>query len=434
MTEGNGPVQFAAVRLDAAGPSHPLTHLLPALPAVIPILVLLLGLDVFCLVNLVRARSVRNAPKLAWAIVIVFVSAPLGAILYLFFGMDRSGGSGGSGGGTKTQPSRPAASPTHADPVRRVVRPVGAAPLALTTTDLTRDYGGTGLFHVDLSVPRGSIYGLVGLNGAGKTTLLSIIAGTRHPDRGSVSLAVDRRRVAVCPDVPEFDGWLTAAEVVDLARSLVAPAGHGQAEVAAALRTVGLADAASRRVGGLSRGMLQRLGLACALVGDPRLLILDEPTSALDPAGRADMLGLVAAMRGTRTVIFSSHILADVQRVADQVGILRDGRLLYEGSTRELMDTYLTPSWLLRLADGVDPVAAALAGQPWVTKVELAEPDVLKVEATSIAAGERGIPVVIAGCGARQVSCEPAAADLESAFLALTGAGDPAGLTEGARP
>jgi len=421
-------VQFSAVRLDAAGPSHPLSHLLPALPALIPVLVLLLGLDVFCLVSLVRARSVRNAPKLAWAIVILFVSAPLGAILYLFFGMDRSGGE------TQARPPRPAPSPTPIDPVRRVARPIGAAPPAVTTTGLTRDYGGTGLFDVDLAVPRGSIYGLVGPNGAGKTTLLSIIAGTRHADRGSVSLAVDRRRVAVCPDVPEFDGWLTAAEVVDLAGSLVAPAGHGPAEVAAALRTVGLADAASRRVSGLSRGMLQRLGLACALVGDPQLLILDEPTSALDPAGRADMLGLVAAMRGTRTVIFSSHILADVQRVADQVGILRDGRLLYEGGTRELMDTYLTPSWLVRVADGLDAVAAALAGQPWVTTVEPAEPDELKVAATSIAAGERGIPAVIAGCGARQVSCEPAAADLESAFLALTGAGEPAGLTEGARP
>jgi ABC-2 type transport system ATP-binding protein len=226
--------------------------------------------------------------------------------------------------------------------------------------------------------------------------------------------------MAVCPDVPEFDGWLTAAEVVDLARSLVAPAA-GPDAVAAALRAAGLADAAGRRVGGFSRGMLQRLGLACALTGDPELLILDEPTSAHDPAGRAEMLALVAAMRGTRTVIFSSHILADVQRVADQVGILRGGRLLYQGGTRELMDDYLTPSWLLRLADRASQVSAALAEQPWVTKVEPAEPGVLRVDATSIEDGERGIPAVVAACGARQVSCEPAAADLEAAFLALTG-------------
>jgi ABC-2 type transport system ATP-binding protein len=156
--------------------------------------------------------------------------------------------------------------------------------------------------------------------------------------------------------------------------------------------------------------------------------------SALDPAGRAEMLALIAAMRGTRTVIFSSHILSDVQRVADQVAILRAGRLLYQGSTRELMDTYLTPSWLLRIAGSTDPVAAALVAQSWVISVEPAEPGVLRVDATAIEDGERGIPAVIAACGARQVSCEPAAADLESAFLALTEASAATATTGMARP
>jgi ABC-2 type transport system ATP-binding protein len=234
-------------------------------------------------------------------------------------------------------------------------------------------------------------------------------------------LRIARNRVAVCPDVPEFDGWLTAAEVTDLARSLVAPAA-GSTAVATALAAAGLADVAGRRVGGFSRGMVQRLGLACALVGEPELLILDEPTSALDPAGRAEMLSLVAAMRGHRTVIFSSHILSDVQRVADQVGILRGGRLLYQGATEDLIDTYLEPSWLVRIAGDLRPVAAALAGEPWATRAEPVGAGTLRVDATSIEAGERGIPAVIARCGARQVSCEPVAADLESAFLALTGA------------
>jgi ABC-2 type transport system ATP-binding protein len=388
------------------------------------VLALLLGLDIYCLVNLARAKTVRNAPKLAWVIVILCVSAPLGAILYLFFGMDRTG-AGQRRAPEPSQPLLPGAQPAPDQPGAIRPAPVGdagatAGPI-VTTTGLTRNYSGTGLFDVDLVVPRGCVYGLVGLNGAGKTTLLSILAGTRHADSGSVSLAIDRRRMAVCPDVPEFDGWLTAAEVVDLARALVAPEA-GTAAVEAALRAAGLADAAGRRVGGFSRGMLQRLGLACALTGDPDLLILDEPTSALDPAGRAEMLALVAAMRGARTVIFSSHILADVQRVADQVGILREGRLLYQGGTRELMDDYLTPSWLLRIADRASQVTAALAEQPWVTSVAPAEPGVLRVDATSIEDGERGIPAVVAACGARQVSCEPAAADLEAAFLALTGA------------
>jgi len=409
----------------AAGSRHPLLHL-PTLAALVPVLVLLVGLDIYCFVNLARAPSVRNAPKWAWVIVILCVSAPLGAILYLFFGMDRTGARKAS---APSRPSPSAAPPATSGPAPTVLAATRTAPAAappaeagliVSTTGLTRNYGGNGLFDVDLAVPRGCIYGLVGLNGAGKTTLLSLLAGTRHPDRGTVSLGIEQRRMAVCPDVPEFDGWLTATEVVDLARSLVAPAA-GPAAVAAALRAAGLADAAGRRVGGFSRGMLQRLGLACALTGDPELLILDEPMSALDPAGRAEILALVAAMRGTRTVIFSSHILADVQRVADQVGILRDGRLLYQGGTRELLDDYLTPSWLLRLADRAGQVAAALAEQPWATRVEPAgEPGVLQVDATSIEEGERGIPAVVAACSARQVSCEPAAADLEAAFLALT--------------
>ena len=290
---------------------------------------------------------------------------------------------------------------------------------AVATFGLTRDYGGTGLFDVGLRVPRGCVYGLVGPNGAGKTTMLSIITGMRHADRGTVEVAVPRRHVAVCPDVPEFDGWLTAFEVVDLARSFTA-SGHDAAAVLGALRAAGLPDSASRRVGGFSRGMTQRLGLACALVGDPALLILDEPTSALDPAGRAEVLALVARLRGRCTVIFSSHILADVQRVADQVGILRAGRMLYQGPIRELIDTYLQPRWLLRIAGDVAPALAAIQAQSWATRAEHTGAGELRINAVSLDAGERGIPAALASCGARQVSCEPLAADLESAFLALT--------------
>ena len=299
------------------------------------------------------------------------------------------------------------------------ISPHGDEGPVVATAGLTRDYGGSGLFDVDLRVPRGSVYGLVGPNGAGKTTMLSIIAGTRHADRGTVEVAVPRRQVSVCPDVPEFDGWLTAFEVVDLARSMVAPERDGD-DVLAALRTAGLGGSARRRVGGFSRGMTQRLGLACALIGDPRLLILDEPTSALDPAGRAEVLSLVARLQGRCTVIFSSHILADVQRVAGHLGILRAGRLLYQGPTQELIDTYLRPRWLLRVAGDPAPVLAAARAQPWATRVEHLGGGELRIDAISLDAGEHGIPATLAACGARLVSCEPLAADLESAFLALT--------------
>ncbi len=412
-----------------------------ALPALIPIGVLILGLDLYCLVNLARAKSARNLPKLAWVLIILLVSAPLGALLYLFFGADRTSGK------TRARAVRTAPSPevppglvpiragtTFAQPVTGTAgqltagqarqgagrpRTAGSA-MAVTTSGLTRDYGGTGVFDVAIAVPRGSVYGLVGPNGSGKTTLLSILAGTRRADRGTVAADVGRLRVAVWPDVAEFDGWLTARETVELARSLIASQAGARTQVAAALGIAGLADVAERRVGGFSRGMTQRLSLACALVGDPELLILDEPAATLDPAGRAEILDLVAEMRGSRTVIFSSHVLGDVQRVADQVGILRDGRLLYQGSTSELIETYLSPSWLVRIAGDAEPVAAAIESAGWATKVELSSPDTIRVDAVSFEAGERGIPSVIAGCGARQISCEPAAADLESAFLALT--------------
>jgi ABC-2 type transport system ATP-binding protein len=290
---------------------------------------------------------------------------------------------------------------------------------AVRTERLTRDYGGTGLFDVDLSVPRGCVYGLVGPNGAGKTTLLSILTGLRRADHGTVHLGIRREAVAVCPDVPEFDGWLTAEETVRLAGSL---GNHrpDQGAVARALQAAGLTQAADRRVGGFSRGMTQRLGLACALVTRPELVILDEPTSALDPAGRAEILELVDAMRHQATVVFSSHILSDVQRVADHVGVLRRGRLLYQGPTQQLVDTYLKPRWRVRLGEDVEAVLRALAEQSWVTRIERDGERTLQLDATTLEAGERGIPRVLAEVGARLVSCEPVSADLESAFLALT--------------
>ena len=290
----------------------------------------------------------------------------------------------------------------------------------LATEGLTRDYGGVGLFDVDLRVPRGSVYGLVGPNGAGKTTLLSILTGMRHADSGVITRGLPQRAVSVCPDVPEFDGWLTADEVVTLAASL----GSSDADpgaVARALETTGLTAARNRRVNGFSRGMTQRLGLACAIVSGPELVILDEPTSALDPAGRADVLDLVAGMRGRATVIFSSHILSDVQRIADHVGILREGRMLYQGPVQQLVDTYLRARWLLRLGDeDVSAAEEALRACPWASFVGRVGTSSLRVDAETLEAGERGIPAALASCGARLVSSEPLAADLESAFLALT--------------
>jgi ABC-2 type transport system ATP-binding protein len=376
------------------------------LAALVPVAALVLAVVGYGLVDLARRPRAPYLPKWLWVLVMLLVM-PWGAVVYLVLARSMR------------------AAVTAAAPVA-VVRPVPAAPVAtgavvVRTEELTRDYGGgAGLFDVALRVPEGSVYGLVGPNGAGKTTLLSILTGLRRADRGTVHMGVSRARIAVCPDVPEFEPWLTAFEVVDLARYYVAP-GLAADTVLDTLYTVGLSEQADRRVGGFSRGMTQRLGLAAALVGDPRVLLLDEPTSALDPAGRAEILDLVAAMRGHRTVLFSSHILADVQRVADRVGVLRAGRLIYQGTTRALIDGYLDPRWLLRLNSPVDEVVRALHGQPWTRRVEALDGERIRFDADTLAHGEQGIPEVLAACRARLISCEPLAADLEAAFLALTG-------------
>ena len=412
--------------------------------ALAPVVVLVVGLVVFCLVDLIRAPAVRYLPKLLWALIILVGSTPVGAIAYLVLGRERQPASSIPATTGRPVTTNGAGTGLAPRPTRR--HPADDGPVA-RTAGLTRDYGGAGLFDVDLSVPRGSVYGLVGPNGAGKTTMLSILTGMRRSDRGEVLLSVPPSSIAVCPDVPEFDPWLTAYEVVDLARSLIGSRGEtpfpatspttsptpttepatpeAADAVMDALAAAGLADVADRKVGGFSRGMTQRLGFACALVGDPELLILDEPTSALDPAGRAELLSLVASMRGRRTVIFSSHILDDVQRVADQVGILRDGRLLYQGATQALIDTHLRPRWLIRIVGDTTLLRADLGRQPWVTRVEPVGLDSVRVDGVSMEAGERGIPVALAACRERLVSCEPVAADLEAAFLALTNSSDP---------
>jgi ABC-2 type transport system ATP-binding protein len=201
---------------------------------------------------------------------------------------------------------------------------------AVEVTGISKRYGSVvALDAVTLSVPERSVYGLVGPNGAGKTTLLAILAGLRSPTDGAFSIA--SHRVSVLPDTPKFEPWLTARETVELSAAL----GDIQAAadaVANVLERTGLIDVADRKVSGFSRGMLQRLGIAAAVVSRPGLLLLDEPAAALDPQGRREVLDLVAELRGESTVIFSSHILDDVQEVCDEIAILTRGSLVYQGT------------------------------------------------------------------------------------------------------
>jgi ABC-2 type transport system ATP-binding protein len=285
----------------------------------------------------------------------------------------------------------------------------------ISTTDLVKEYGDTlALDNVNLNVSTGSVYGLVGPNGAGKTTLLGVLAGLRRATGGSVRISAER--VGVLPDTPLFDSWLTAREVVELSLNL-STGESDQDRVEEMLGEAGIADAADRAVGGFSRGMLQRLGVAATLVSRPELVLLDEPCSALDPLGRREVLDLIARLRGGATVVFSSHILADVQEVCDTVGIMRRGSLIFEGPLTRLLVGKARPQYLVRLRPPVEPVIEALRAMAWVEEVTQIHPEQIRVGAQDLDDLEAKLAATLASAGARVISLGPDAPSLEDVFL-----------------
>jgi ABC-2 type transport system ATP-binding protein len=216
--------------------------------------------------------------------------------------------------------------------------------LALGVSGLRKHYGEViALGGVDLEVAPGELVGLLGPNGAGKSTLVKIACGLVRPSDGAVTVfgvpagsRAARSSMGYLAELFRFPGWCTATELLALHQRLADSDGGG-AERRELLKLVGLADAAARRVETMSKGMQQRLGLAQALIGTPRLLLLDEPTSALDPAGRRDVRVLLEELR-TRgiAVLLNSHLLSEVELVCDRVVILAHGRVTAAGRPHEL--------------------------------------------------------------------------------------------------
>jgi ABC-2 type transport system ATP-binding protein len=219
---------------------------------------------------------------------------------------------------------------------------------AISVSDIEKNFGrgrrvSKALDGFSLNIPQGSVYGLLGANGAGKSTLLRIIAGLVRPDRGSVRILGEaagiksRRRLGMMIEAPTFYPYLTAREHLEMLARLT----DTEALVEPLLQRVGLARAADKRVAGFSLGMKQRLGIGCALVGAPEVIVLDEPTNGLDPDGILEIRSLVGdlAKRDGLTVLLSSHLLDEVERVCDRVAILRRGRLAAEGSVADLLDS-----------------------------------------------------------------------------------------------
>lgn len=196
---------------------------------------------------------------------------------------------------------------------------------------------------LNMDINDGDVYGFLGRNGCGKTTTMNIIANVIPKDEGDIRLGDGAKpiRVGYLPESPTIFGYMTAREYLEYIAACTDYEGDIAKRTDEVLEVVGLRDAANRRTKGFSRGMIQRLGMGAAIYRDPDLLIFDEPTSALDPQGRGEVISIINRLKSMGcTIVLSTHILTDVERVANRIGIMNGGVLVEEGAIKDILRRY----------------------------------------------------------------------------------------------
>ena len=272
----------------------------------------------------------------------------------------------------------------------------------LRITDLCKSFGSVNVLKgLSLHVPEHSIFGFIGKNGKGKTTTMKTVLGLLKADSGSVEVAGEKvrygnsptnRYIGYLPDVPEFYSFMTAPEYLKFCGEITGMSNDDiKIKSGELLELVGL-QGEKHRIGGFSRGMKQRLGIAQALINSPRLLICDEPTSALDPIGRKEILDILSSARERTTVLFSTHILSDVERICTDVAFLRDGKAELQGSISDIKSSYSIDEYSVETDDG-DTVRALLERFPAMTadggKLVFRESDVCVFDVMAFIAEKR---------------------------------------------
>jgi ABC-2 type transport system ATP-binding protein len=285
---------------------------------------------------------------------------------------------------------------------------------------------------LEMTVGQGAVFGFLGPNGAGKTTTLRILTGLARPTSGRASVAgVDLARdgrwlakhIGYLPEEPAFYPWMRPTEFLDILGRLHGLDTRQRLErTKELLKLVDLEEASRRRIGGFSRGMRQRLGLAAALVHRPQVLLLDEPVSALDPVGRKEVLDLIEKLGGECTVLMSSHILADVERVCNEVGIINRGRMVVQGKRETLLEQYARPVFLCEGHDAaaLQRWAQVLEKKAWVTAVKTSGME-LRVTVSDVPLARRELLASVVQQGIELRRYEEARPTLEDVFLQLVG-------------
>jgi ABC-2 type transport system ATP-binding protein len=229
----------------------------------------------------------------------------------------------------------------------------------LEIQNLKKSFGSKDVLDgLDLSVPEHSIFGFIGKNGAGKTTTMKAIIGLLKSDCGEIYIMGEKvhygqtstnRYIGYLPDVPEFYSYMTPPEYLNFCGEI---SGMDKSDIVTRskemLELVGLGQE-HRRIKGFSRGMKQRLGIAQALLNRPKLLICDEPTSALDPAGRKEILDILLAVKEQTTVLFSTHILSDVERICTEAAFLHEGKIVLQGAISELRNDRSSDGYVVEI-------------------------------------------------------------------------------------
>lgn len=307
---------------------------------------------------------------------------------------------------------------------------------AIRCQGLTKHYGSViALDNLDLIVEERVIFGFLGPNGAGKTTTLKILTGLGKATSGQAWVTGERAtlnsiplqsKIGYLPEEPVFYNWMTGREFLSfVGRLFRLPSREVRRRCEELLELVNLTHAASRRVGGYSRGMRQRLGIAQALINQPAVLFLDEPCSALDPLGRAEVLETLIRLREQATTIFMcSHILADVERVCDVVGIIDKGRLIVESGVEELRQRFARPLFELEFEESGTSFIRLLKPLSWVEKVEVAEGSnacKLRVHTNDVARAKRELLKMAAESGLTLRQYQLVLPTLEDVFIELVG-------------
>jgi ABC-2 type transport system ATP-binding protein len=309
---------------------------------------------------------------------------------------------------------------------------------AIFCRGLSKTYGKIrALADLDLAVPFGSVFGFLGRNGAGKTTTMKILAGLAHPSSGNAWVAgwettgvnrLARTGFGYLPQDPAFYSWMSACEYLDYVGQIQGlPGPERKRQIGEMLELSDLQEASRRRIGGFSGGMVQRLGIAQALMGHPRVMLLDEPTSSLDPAGRHEVLEMISRIRGNATVFFSSHILNDIERVCDTVAVLHKGRLILVSDREELLEKYAVNAAELEVnaaapasgGDALPPFLDAVKQRPWVASIKR-EGSVVRIMVHNVPLAKKELLPMVVEHGLEVERYEWVRPSLEEIFLQLS--------------